>query len=86
LPSHSTSRLVITDVRMPEIEGLELIRRLDAMGVALPIIVITDTRCSAGGRGHEIRRPGLHRKADDDELMIVAVRAAVGAPRRDPGA
>jgi two-component system response regulator FixJ len=36
-----TSGCIITDVRMPEISGLDLLRRLREMGVNLPVIVIT---------------------------------------------
>jgi two-component system response regulator FixJ len=32
---------VITDVRMPEITGLELLRRLRTQGIGWPVIVIT---------------------------------------------
>jgi two-component system response regulator FixJ len=32
---------VLTDVRMPEMDGLELLRRLRALGVRLPVIVMT---------------------------------------------
>jgi two-component system response regulator FixJ len=32
---------VLTDVRMPEIDGLELLRRLRDLGVRLPVIVMT---------------------------------------------
>ncbi len=32
---------IITDVRMPEMSGLELVKRLTELGVALPVIVIT---------------------------------------------
>jgi two-component system, LuxR family, response regulator FixJ len=32
---------VVTDVRMPEMSGLELVRRLRARGFTLPVIVIT---------------------------------------------
>jgi two-component system response regulator FixJ len=33
--------VVVTDVRMPDMDGLELVRRLSALGVALPVIVMT---------------------------------------------
>lgn len=36
-----TSGCVVTDVRMPEMNGIELLRRLRQMGVTLPVIVIT---------------------------------------------
>jgi two-component system response regulator FixJ len=32
---------IVTDVRMPDMNGLELVRRLKAKGIALPVIVIT---------------------------------------------
>lgn len=32
---------IVTDVRMPEMNGIELMRRLRAMGVTLPVVVIT---------------------------------------------
>jgi len=33
--------VLITDIRMPDIDGLEFIRRLERLGISLPIIVIT---------------------------------------------
>jgi two-component system, LuxR family, response regulator FixJ len=33
--------VVVTDIRMPEMDGLELIRRLGELGVDLPVIVMT---------------------------------------------
>ena len=36
-----TSGCIVTDVRMPEMSGLELVRRLKDIGVGLPVIVIT---------------------------------------------
>jgi two-component system response regulator FixJ len=76
--ARSAGGVVITDVRMPEVDGLELIRRLDALGVALPIIVIT---------GHadvplavEAMKAGVLdfiEKPYDDEIMLGAVRAAL---------
>jgi two-component system response regulator FixJ len=33
--------VVVTDVRMPEMDGMELVRRLAEIGVGLPVIVMT---------------------------------------------
>src|SRR5262245_54100322 len=38
---HIKSGCVITDVRMPEITGTDLLRRLKDLNVGLPVIVIT---------------------------------------------
>lgn len=37
----SLTGCVVTDVRMPGIDGLELLRRLNASGVALPVVIMT---------------------------------------------
>ncbi len=74
--------VVVTDVRMPEIDGLELVRRLKAQGVTLPVIVMT-------GHGDvplavEAMKAGVIdfiEKPYDDETMLGAIRAAMS--RRD---
>jgi two-component system response regulator FixJ len=69
---------IVTDVRMPEMNGLELIARLKALGVADPIIVIT---------GHadvpmaiEAMKQGVSdflEKPFTDDAILGAVRAAL---------
>jgi two-component system, LuxR family, response regulator FixJ len=73
---------IITDVRMPGIDGIEFLRRLKARGFALPVIVMT---------GHadvplavEAMKEGavdFLEKPFDDELLLGAVRSAL--ERRD---
>lgn len=68
---------ILTDVRMPEMTGLDLIRRLRAQGVSHPVIVMT---------GHadvplaiEAMRLGVSdfiEKPFDDELLVVSIEAA----------
>jgi two-component system response regulator FixJ len=74
---------IVTDVRMPDMSGLELVRRLQARGVALPVIVIT-------GHGDvplavEAMKAGVVdflEKPFDDEVLLRAVNSALhGAAR-----
>ena len=70
--------VVVTDVRMPQIDGMELIRRLKALGVDLPVIVMT-------GHGDvplavEAMKAGVldfMEKPYDDEAMIEAIQRAL---------
>lgn len=73
-----TSGCIVTDVRMPEMSGLELVRRLKERGVGLPVVVIT-------GHGDvplavEAMRAGVVdfiEKPFDDEVLIRAIRMAL---------
>jgi two-component system response regulator FixJ len=88
----SASGVVITDVRMPQMNGLELARRLASLGVALPVIVMT-------GHGDvalavEAMKAGaldFIEKPYNNEAMLSAVtiglaRGGESAAREDEGA
>jgi len=69
---------IITDIRMPEMSGLDLVRRLNESGVSHPVIVIT-------GHGDvplavETMKAGVMdfiEKPFEDELILAAVRGAL---------
>ncbi|BCP53692.1 DNA-binding response regulator [Kaistia sp. 32K] len=69
---------IVTDVRMPEINGIEMLKRLKAQGVSLPVIVITGHADIA--LAVEAMKSGavdFMEKPFDDEAMLRAVRAAL---------
>ena len=76
---------IVTDVRMPEMSGLDLVRRLKERAVPLPIIMIT-------GHGDvplavEAMKAGVIdflEKPFDDDALLAAIRSALsGASRAD---
>ena len=75
---------VVTDVRMPQMTGIELLRRLKTTGVELPVIVMT-------GHGDislavEAMKEGAAdflEKPYDDETLLKAVRIALDRYTRD---
>ena len=86
LESLPDSRLscVITDVRMPEMSGLDLLRRLREMKIEVPVIVIT-------GHGDiplavEAMKFGAMdflEKPFDDEVLLASVRSALTRQQGD---
>jgi two-component system, LuxR family, response regulator FixJ len=75
---------IVTDVRMPEMDGIELQRRLRASKVAVPVIVIT-------GHGDvalavEAMKAGavdFIEKPFDDEVLLGAIRSALARRAED---
>jgi two-component system response regulator FixJ len=72
------SGCVITDVRMPEITGIELLQKVKAANPDLPVIVITGHGdVSLAVEAMKIGAVDFLEKPFDDDLLLAAVRAAL---------
>lgn len=74
---------IVTDVRMPGIDGIEFLRQLRARGHSLPVIVMTGhadvalaVQAMKEGAADFIEKPF------DDEVLIEAIRSALGNRNR----
>ena len=77
------SGCILTDVRMPDLDGLALQQKLLEMGIRLPVIVMTGhgdvpiaVQALKAGAADFIEKPF------DDEALVTAVRSALDASLR----
>jgi two-component system, LuxR family, response regulator FixJ len=73
------SGCIVADVRMPEISGIDLLRRLKELKVGMPVIVITghgDVQLAV--EAMKIGAFDFIEKPFDDEVLLNAVRSALG--------
>ena len=81
--SDRTAGCVLTDVQMPELNGLELQRRMGELGIRLPVIVMTghgDVPLAVGAMKAGVR--DFIEKPYDDETMLGAIRTALALEGR----
>src|SRR5450631_3007658 len=72
------SGCIITDVRMPDITGIDLLRRLKELKIDIPVIVITGHGdISLAVEAMKIGAVDFLEKPFDDDLLLAAVRAAL---------
>jgi two-component system response regulator FixJ len=72
---------VVTDIRMPDMDGLELLRRLKLSSPELPVIVVTghgDVPLAVAAM--KLGAADFVEKPFDDEVLLGAIKSAV-APR-----
>ena len=74
-----TPGCIITDVRMPGMSGIDLLRRLKELGVSTPVIVITghgDVPLAV--EAMKVGAADFLEKPFDDDVLLMSVRAALG--------
>jgi two-component system, LuxR family, response regulator FixJ len=72
---------IITDVRMPGISGLDLLRRLRSFGEPVPVIVITsDTDPKTRSQALEGGAHAYLTKPIEDHVLLGHLKSALGAP------
>jgi len=79
-----TSGCIITDVRMPGLDGLDLLRRLRQQDVRLPVIIVTghgDVPLAV--EAMKIGAADFLEKPFDDDALLASVRAALSRHDKD---
>src|ERR1700749_3608838 len=81
-----TSSCIISDIRMPGMNGIELVRKLRSGGSGCPVILITGhgdvalaVEAMKAGAADFIEKPF------DDDALLGAIRSALGARAASPG-
>jgi two-component system response regulator FixJ len=75
---------IITDVRMPEVSGIDLLRRLNELRLEIPVIVITGhADVPLAVEAMKIGAADFLEKPFDDEMLLASVRSALDRQDRD---
>jgi two-component system response regulator FixJ len=82
----ATVGCVVTDIRMPEVSGIDLLRRLRESDPCIPVIVITghgDVPLAV--EAMKLGAADFIEKPFDDDTLIEAIRAALNRHREQDG-
>jgi len=78
------SGCVVTDVRMPDMSGIDLLRRLKELEVRMPVIVMTghgDIQLAV--EAMKIGAADFIEKPFDDDVLLTAIKSALGRWQKD---
>jgi len=74
----AVSGCIVTDVRMPEMDGLQLLRRLKEIGVTLPLVIMTGhADVALAVEAMKIGAVDFIEKPFPDEVLLTAIRSAL---------
>jgi two-component system, LuxR family, response regulator FixJ len=83
-PEAFKSGCIVTDVRMPEVSGMDLLQRLRERGVSVPVIVVTGhADVPLAVQAMKMGAVDFIEKPFDDDLFIASIRSALGRLESD---